>query len=222
MKRFRNTNQFYIALIGLIAIIQVGSIAQADYFYVVRFDQSNLAIATGQSIQVSVLLEETITGMSQHRLDLAGGRFGLLNGNFGVSTSGTGASQINSAAGNPLYDLGPTITLGNPTTVSQGALLNPPVFGSPAGLGTRTVTLGTLSITGSGNIGEQNTFLPFDFNLGSDDFVIDDGFGGLNFVADTAIAFQGLNVLLTTVPEPSSLYASMAMAWGLIFHRRRR
>ncbi len=187
-----------------------------------RFDQSNIVAVPGQIIQFNVFFDETITSPSIHRLDLAGGTNGLLSANFQMTVSGPASSQITLANGNPLFDLGPTVVIANPTSVTQAALLNPPLFGTPNGLGTRSSLVGSLTIVANGNVGEQNVVSLGDLSLASDDFVIDDGFGGLGSVADSSISFQNFTITMTAIPEPSSLGMLTLLTMCQLIRRNRR
>ena len=196
-------------LVFLALSLAISLPASASLTYELTFSQTNVSLGTGQSITLDILFRETATGGFLHRLDLAGGTNGLTDANFRVTRSGTGATFMSGITGNNLFDFdgGPVGTLDNPlSTVEQAIFSNDPVFASiqsPVTGGTmRTAQVGSLTLTASNLLGDVNVFQLGDFGAGVD-FLIDYGFLGLDFAADSLMSFGSVTV--TAVPEPSSL-----------------
>lgn len=203
--------------------------ASGGVIYGVRFETNVLNLASGSSATVNIFFDEIpdAGNADPQRLDLAGGVNGLTIANVAVNGAGLGATTITAAQGNALFDFGPNITLGNPTTIEQAIVLAPPLFGTDTFV--RSVLLGNITVTAAGAVGQQNVFTLADFSP-ADDFIIDDGFGGLGFVADGAINFSlpssSLTVNITGpagVPEPSSIVLLSALGGlGAIVARYRK
>jgi hypothetical protein len=221
----------YRFVAGLVLCFLIAIPARADLIYSISFDSTgtslntNLILAPNASQVVGVFFHESFGAADTPFLDLIGGVNGLTTANFRATRSGPGAVAITAAAGNPLFDLGPTVNF-TPTlaTVEQEILVSLPVFGTGAvvGPGVRTVQIGTITVTASAAPGDVNTFSLSDFNPapGANDFIIDNGFGGLAFSADEALNFGTLSI--NAVPEPSTLALVGFLAIGASGYRFRK
>lgn len=192
-----------------------------DIIYNVSFSQTSASLAAGSTINLDVFFDEVVTLGSSHRLTLGPTGEGLINADFAIARSGTGTSAVTAAAGNAGFDNGggPAVVLGPPTTVVQSIFAGNPQFATDIGGGTYRVQIGTLTITAGGSIGDSNLFSLQDLNANSN-FVIDDGFGSLSFVADSTINFGTFTI--SVVPEPSSLALVGLTCFGAAFLRRRK
>ncbi|QEG39478.1 hypothetical protein [Roseimaritima ulvae] len=207
--------------------------AHGALMYQLRFEQSNIQLEVGESQTVGVLFEEIYTAPDSPIFDLAADPFatnGLTTADFAVITSGPGGSAITAAAGNPHFDnflTGPIVSLGAPTKVSQSTFLNSPLFATESG-NVRNAQIGSITVTGGGNIGDVTTFSLADFNpaFGVDNFIIDDGLDSIpNVVADGNMQFDSLNATVVnaaTVPEPSMITALTMLCCAGGFRRYRR
>lgn len=200
-------------------ILLLSSSLQAAPVYSLRFGSTSLSANPGQSVTLDVFFDEDAT-MGPPLLDLAGGTNGLIIANFGVNVSGTGTSTVTAANGNASFD-DIVFDAVPPATLAQSTIVNDPVFGS--GTGTiRSVLLGTITVTANGNVGDQNLLSLADFSPGAD-FVIDDGFGTLSFVAEDSPGFSygTATINVTAVPEPSS-FALLGLVGAVGAYRLRR
>lgn len=211
--------QFTLRFLLALCIIPSGW-GYCDIIYNVSFSQTSASLTAGSTINLSVYFDEVVTGVDLHRLT-TGGAEGLINADFAIARTGVGTSAVTAAAGNAGFDNGggPAVVLGPPTTFVQSIFAGNPQFATDIGGGTYRVQIGTLTITAGGSIGDSNLFSLQDLNANSN-FVIDDGFGSLSFVADSAINFGTFT--LTVVPEPSSLALVGLTCLGATFLRRRK
>lgn len=195
---------FRLICSSLLLLAGFSSNAFAALTYSLTFSDSNVSIGTGQTVTLGVLFNEISNDFPNDtfRLGLNAGEGGLLNANFGINVTGPGGNAITSAAGNSAFDVGPVVDLGPPTTIVQSVdIFTDSVFATDFGA-TRSVQVGTVTITGSNLVGDVNTFSLFDLNTNFVDFTIDDlTLDG--FDADGVMSFGSVTV--TAVPEPSSL-----------------
>ncbi len=215
-------------LLAVFMLLTLASQASAGVVYQVSFDSAGSSLSTTSSLTVggsqvfNVYFHEKYDGSGSFtpRIDLPGGTNGLATANFGVNrTSGT-TTDITNATGNASFDFngGPTVSFNaSSATVGQEILLNPPVFATSAAADRRTVLLGSIQVTAN-SLG-STTFSLADFLAGSDDFIIDDGLGGLLFAADGGVTFGTLTI--TAVPEPSSLMLVGVVGCIAALQRRR-
>lgn len=218
-------------LLAAFLLLFIASQASAGVVYQVSFDSDGAAsninsnLTVGGSQLFNIYFHEKFDGSGSFtpRIDLAGGVNGLTTANFGVNrTSGT-TTDISNASGNAAFDFGgaPTVNFSaSAATVEQEVSVSP-VFATSSAADRRTVLLGSIQVTAN-SLG-STTFSLADFLAGNDDFIIDDGIGGLLFVADDPL----LNVLtfgtltITAVPEPSSLMLVGVVGCVAALRRRR-
>ncbi len=209
-------------------VMATATVANADLVYNLRFDNTAFSLDAGQSTVLSIFFDEIYTPPDLPRLDLTTDPLptrGLTTANFQVAVSGTGTSTITAATGNNLFDGfgGPTVVVGNPTTIVQDIdLLSDPVFATET-LNVRSIQVGTITVTAGGNPGDQNVFNLQDIFAGSD-FVIEDGLGG--FSADAVLNYGSATLTVTNlaaVPEPTTWgLLALLSAGGIYRHRKRQ
>ncbi len=215
-----------------IAIFVIGvtfaTSASAGFIYDLKFSFNSITLNQGDTISVDVLFEETATGLDTPLLGSQSTNsleIGVMSSSFSAERTLAGDSSITSFSPNSGFDSVSTVSSGDTTSIGL-AVVNSldPVFAGGSGK-TRTVTLGTLNFV-AGTAGSTNIFNLADFGT-SDDFVIDDGIGGLGgvsgLVLDSQVNFGSftLNVNPTAVPEPSS-FLLLAVGVGGYAYRRRR
>lgn len=211
--------KFPRALVVLITLLCIPSIAYCDVIYTVRFDQTSVTLNPGATSTFNILFEETVTDGSAHRLDLGGGAFGLIDGSFQAVFSGLGITTATGATTNPGFDFFDPLVPGNTTVFTQAAVANNPVFGTDIGGGTYQVQLGTITVT-AGNPGDTNTLTLAGHPVNS--MTIDDGLGGLSYVIDNALVnFGAVNINVSAVPEPSTAALGLMAVGALGWWRRR-
>lgn len=205
--------------LSLIAVLCLAGSARCDVIYNIRFDQASLTMNSGDTATFNIYFDETITGLSTHRLDLSGGTNGLIDGSFQAVISGTGTTTSTGATGNTDFDNLPPITPGTITTVTQSILLNNPVFAADLGGGTYRVQLGTITVT-AGSPGDANVLTLESHPVNS--ITIDDGLGGATFLVNSANPiFGAVNLNVSAVPEPSLGLLGLVAAGGATWWRRK-
>lgn len=213
-------------LLAVIMLLTFAAQASAGVVYQVSFDSAGSSLSTNSNLTVggsqlfNVYFHEKFDGNGSFtpRIDLAGGTNGLTTANFGVNRTSGSTTDITGGNGNASFDIAPpTVTFSaSSATVEQEALTGP-VFATSSAPDRRTVLLGAIQVTA--NSFGSTTFSLADFLAGSDDFIIDDGIGGLLFAADGGITFGTLTI--TAVPEPSSLMLVGVVGFMAALRRRR-
>lgn len=219
-------------LLAAFLLLFIASQASAGVVYQVSFDSNGASTTTtanltvgGAPVNFNIYFHEKFDGSGAFtpRIDLAGGVNGLTTANFGVNrTSGT-TTDISNASGNAAFDFGgaPTVNFSTSAATVEQEVSVSPVFATSSAADRRTVLLGSIQVTAN-SLG-STTFSLADFLADSDDIIIDNGIGGLLFVADDPL----LNVLtfgtltITAVPEPSSLMLVGVVGCVAALRRRR-
>lgn len=208
------------AILCLITVVSLVAPAQCEFFYNLRFDQTDLLLNSGSTATLNIYFEETVTGGSVHRLDLGGGTNGLIDGSFHALLSGAGNTTVTGRTGNAGFDFQDLGLPGAVTVFTQATVANGPVFGTDVVSGTRRVQLGTITVT-AGNEGAVNVLTLDDHSV--NEITIDNGFGVPPlFLANSVLSFGSVNINVSAVPEPSLGLLGLATAGGAAWWRRRR
>lgn len=198
--------------------------ARAQQSYEIVFGQSNYDVFEGSSVNVDVLLRETVTGGATARL-ASGNEDGLFafafNADFSSTTGATGSSVATTAdvlidaifddtTFNDVNLLGSSVDVtGVSSDTTDGvevAETSPGVFEVP---------LATLVVT-AGDLDSVTTFTLADHTNNGDTFFID------GFTADPVINFGSSTVTVLAVPEPGSAIVLAGLFGAGLLRRRKR
>ena len=214
-----------IFLLALLAIaFAFTNDARAQQTYEIVFGQANYDVAEGSTVDLDVLLRETVSGGSIARL-ASGNDDGVFafafNADFSSTTGATGSTIASTAdvlidalfgddSFNRIDLLGSTVDVvgvtENTTSGVEVSETSPGVFEVP---------LARLSVT-AGDLDSITTFALADHTDNGDTFFVD------GFTADPVINYGSTTVTVVAVPEPASATMLLGIFGVGLLRRRKR
>ncbi|QEG22749.1 PEP-CTERM sorting domain-containing protein [Mariniblastus fucicola] len=201
--------------------------SKADQVYELVFEQPEYYVVEGSSVEVSIMLRETVTDGDVARL-ATGGFDGLVNfgicADFATSTGGA-ASTIESVSGvslNPLFNdsllndlgiLGDRLDLFGSTTNIFGGVEVGSDVGTPDVYELELATL----LVDAGDVGNVTTY-----NLSDHENPLLLSTFADGQLIDSVASYGGVNIFVTSaVPEPASATLLFGVGAALLLQRRR-
>jgi len=214
-------NIFSLALLA-IAFAFAGDVRAQTYEIV--FEQSNFNVFEGSTVDLDVLLRETVTGGTTARLE-SGNNDGLFSFAFNAdfsATSGATGSTVASTADVLIEAIFDDTTFNDINllggSVDVVGVVDDTVDGievSETSPGVFEVSLATLTVT-AGDADSVTTFSLADHTDNGDTFFID------GFTADSTISYGSASVTVVAVPEPASATMLIGLFGAGLMRRRKR
>ena len=217
---------------ALVLAIISSKTARAGVIYEIGFDSAVYNVNPGDSLDVQVLLRETVTDGDIARLAVGNFdgaiSFGALvdystvaGGVSGATVGGAGDVTLNETDFDDVFfndvsvdTVSKTISMAGFSTSLDGIEVAATALGS----GVYELELATINLTASGVAGEQTTLSLLDLDVLFDDTVFNDF-----FAADADLIFGSATISnLSAVPEPGSCVVLALCGVALGFRRRQR
>jgi hypothetical protein len=198
-----------VGLLAVVASVSLASSVRAAAIYEYVFDRPSYTVSPGGVAELSVFLQETVTGADVSRLATDGLIGAGVRVQFDVAPAPAMPAQVlsaadiaaNSAAFDGTSLLIKELASGSSAGLSEAVdLTSPAVTGTLIAPGTYRIPLGTFRFTAGSVPGQTTNLLATRFSPGSTETVTGSGLG-----LDSLTASGSATLTVVPIPEPGSM-----------------